>query len=260
MATPSSPSSAITAPLDYHETAVMFAKIATETMTCHSALLHYDSTLKSMTEWCWPDDDKGQKVPLLNFEKYRDEHKFRYLCCLCASSSKREAYTEAAVYLWRDKATNKTYWNARCAYDRLKIDKYYDRSSLVTFNYPLRAYCKAMVLLMDCPEEHDKPCSIQLEWTWREQTELMAKLDSSIGDGIMRAEFCILFKCCKRCKLCQRHCYAHFTDGQRQVWGMDTTQLEVRRWPYWREIKQGASSIPPQVTGTHYISSQQFHV
>ncbi|KAG0698734.1 hypothetical protein DFH29DRAFT_877802 [Suillus ampliporus] len=188
MATPSSPSSAITAPLDYHETAVTFAKLAMEAMTCHSALLHYDSTSKSMTEWCWPDDDQGQKVPLLNFKKYRDERKFRYPCCLCASSSEREAYTEAAVYPWRDKATNKTYWNARCAYDRF------------TFNYPLRAYRKAIVLLTDCPEEHDKLCSIQLEWTWREQTELMVKLDSSIGDGIMRAEFCILFKCCKRCK------------------------------------------------------------
>ncbi|KAG2125098.1 hypothetical protein DEU56DRAFT_759433 [Suillus clintonianus] len=289
MATPSSPSSAITAPPDYHETAVTFAKLATEAMTCHFALLHYDSTSKSMIEWCWPDDDKGQKVPLSDFEKYRDE--------------------QAAVYPWRDKDTNKTQWNARCARDicgyRVKIDKYYDRSSLVTFNYPLR----------DCPEEHDKPCSIQLEWAWREQKELMAKLDSSIGDGITREEFRILFRRCKRCKrvgirqtmnrhilacsegvqkrhpkreslsmkryrlpmfkrldcvkdittlLSIRHSqtpliqrYARFKDGQREVWGMDTAQLEG--WPYWREIKHGASSIPQQVTGTHYISSRQFH-
>ncbi|KAG2049273.1 hypothetical protein BDR06DRAFT_1012234 [Suillus hirtellus] len=76
METPSSPSSMITAPLDYHETALVFAKLATEAMTCHFALLHYDSVSKSMTEWCWPDDDEGKKVPPSNFKKYRDEHKF----------------------------------------------------------------------------------------------------------------------------------------------------------------------------------------
>ncbi|KAG1886926.1 uncharacterized protein F5891DRAFT_988542 [Suillus fuscotomentosus] len=184
---PSSPSSTITAPPDYHETALTLARLATEAMTCKFALLHYDSVSKTMIEWYWPDDEEGKKVPPSNFEKYRDERKFQYPCCLCAFSTRREAYTEAAVYPWRDKATNKLYWNARCTSDTLKIDIHYHRSSLVTFIYPLRG-------------EHEKPCLIQLEWTRREQKDLMAKLDSSIGDGITATEFRILFRHCKLCK------------------------------------------------------------
>ncbi|KAG2088021.1 uncharacterized protein F5147DRAFT_658828 [Suillus discolor] len=172
METPSSPSSTITAPPDYHETALMLAKLATEAMTCHFALLHHDSVSELMTEWYWPNDDEGKKVPLSNFENGTRE------------------YIEAAVYSWRDKATNKIYWNARCASDRcgyqVKIDTHYHRLSLVTFNYPLR-------------EEHEKTHPIQLEWTWREQTELMTRLNCSIGDGIMGTDFHILFRCCNLC-------------------------------------------------------------
>ncbi|KAG1883728.1 hypothetical protein F4604DRAFT_1677465 [Suillus subluteus] len=117
METPSSPSSTITAPPNYHETTLMFAKLTTEAMTCDFALLHYDSMSKSMIEWC---------------------------CYFQLPSS------------------------------------------------------SAIVLLMDYPEEREKLCSIRLEWTRREQTELMAKLNSSIGDGIMETEFHILFRYCKR--------------------------------------------------------------
>jgi hypothetical protein len=176
MEAPSSPSSIITAPLDYHETALMFTEIATEAMTCQFALLHYDSISKSMIKWCWWDTirlsydfwmltylqkcrpgDEGKKVPLSHFKKYHNEHNFWYPCCLCASSGRRQ-YTEVAVYLWRDKVTNKTSWNVRCTSDRcgywgqhslflirlkiqhhlVKIDTYYHQLSLATFNYPVR--------------------------------------------------------------------------------------------------------------------------
>ncbi|KAG2343796.1 hypothetical protein BDR05DRAFT_947902 [Suillus weaverae] len=130
MRTPSSASSTITAPLDYHEIALMLAKLATEAMTCYFAILYYNSVLKSMIEWCWPEDGKGKKVQPSNFQKYHNECKFQYLCCLCASSSERGAYTEAAVYPWRDKITNEMHWNARCAADRCGYR--------VTFKYPLR--------------------------------------------------------------------------------------------------------------------------
>ncbi|KAG2029657.1 hypothetical protein BDR03DRAFT_987618 [Suillus americanus] len=159
MEPPSSPSSTITAPPDCHETAQMLAKLSAEAMICRFALLHYDRVLKSMVEWCWPSDNDGKKVPLSNFDEYREEHKFQYPCCLCASSSGKE-YIEVAVYSWREKATNKTYWYARCATDEC------------TFNYPLRG-------------EHEKPCPVELEWTWREQSELMAKLNS-----VMQASWC----------------------------------------------------------------------
>ncbi|KAG1837176.1 hypothetical protein DFJ58DRAFT_734530 [Suillus subalutaceus] len=53
MGPPSSPSSTITSPPDYHETARRLAKLIAEAMTCPIALLHYDSASKSMTEWCW---------------------------------------------------------------------------------------------------------------------------------------------------------------------------------------------------------------
>ncbi|KAG2105836.1 uncharacterized protein F5147DRAFT_654078 [Suillus discolor] len=43
MEAPSSPSSIITAPPDYHESALRLTKLITEAMTCHFALLHYDS-------------------------------------------------------------------------------------------------------------------------------------------------------------------------------------------------------------------------
>ncbi|KAG1783338.1 hypothetical protein EV702DRAFT_1224418 [Suillus placidus] len=188
METPSSFSSTITAPPDCHETTRIFAKLSAEAMTCQSALLHYDSVSKSMIEWCWPDDDEGKKVPLLNFEKYRNKHKFRYPCCLCASSSGRQ-YTEAAVYPWRDMVTNKTCCKNRQILSQI-ISSYLELPSL-----------SAIVLLMDCLEEHEEPYPIQMEWTWREQAELMMKLGSSIGNGITGAEFRVLFR---RCKLCMQ--------------------------------------------------------
>lgn len=40
---------------------------------------------------------------------------------------------------------------------------------------------------------------VQLEWTVREQVELLNKLASSVGDGIGVREFCILFKHRKKC-------------------------------------------------------------
>lgn len=53
MEPPSSPSSTITAPPDYGETPRRLAKLIVEAMTCTFALLHYDSTTKSMIEWYW---------------------------------------------------------------------------------------------------------------------------------------------------------------------------------------------------------------
>ncbi|KAG0707427.1 hypothetical protein DFH29DRAFT_871455 [Suillus ampliporus] len=101
------------------------------------------------------------------------------LCCLCADGGGRGAYTEAAVYPWTDKMTKETYWSTRCASDKcgyqVKIDKYFHLSSLATFQYPRQ----------ENTEDYDEPCPIQLEWTYREQTELWTKLGSSVGDGIM---------------------------------------------------------------------------
>ncbi|KAG1894623.1 uncharacterized protein F5891DRAFT_984895 [Suillus fuscotomentosus] len=135
-------------------------------MTCHFALLHYDSVSKSMIEWYWPNNDKGKKVLLSNFEKYRKERQFRYPCCLCAEEGGRGAYMEAAVYSWRDKTTDKTYWNARCASDQCGYRG--------TCQYPRR----------DNVEEHKEPRPIDLEWTYLEQTELMKRLEFTVGDGI----------------------------------------------------------------------------
>jgi hypothetical protein len=50
---------------------------------------------------------------------------------------------------------------------------------------------------MDKEEQRISP--VKLEWTNREQTELLNKLDSSDGDGIAARDFQILFKHCKRC-------------------------------------------------------------
>jgi hypothetical protein len=41
---------------------------------------------------------------------------------------------------------------------------------------------------------------IQLEWTYKEQSELLNRLDSSAGNGITTTEFQILFSRCKECK------------------------------------------------------------
>ncbi|KAG0704710.1 hypothetical protein DFH29DRAFT_873565 [Suillus ampliporus] len=48
-------------------------------------------------------------------------------------------------------------------------------------------------------EEEQRISPVKLEWTNREQTELLSKLDSSDGDGIAARDFQILFKCCKKC-------------------------------------------------------------
>ncbi|KAG1889788.1 uncharacterized protein F5891DRAFT_987179 [Suillus fuscotomentosus] len=138
MEAPSSPSSVITAPPDCHETAVRLAKLMVEAMTCRFALLHYDT----LTRIWRPDDDEGKKIIPSHFEKYREERNFRYPCCLCADGCGKEAYTEAAVYPWKDKTTRETYWRVRCASDecgyQVRIDAYYRLSSLATFQYRRR--------------------------------------------------------------------------------------------------------------------------
>ncbi|KAG1834611.1 hypothetical protein EV424DRAFT_1341397 [Suillus variegatus] len=170
MEPPSSPSSTITAPPDYGETPRRLAKLIVEAMTCTFALLHYDSTTKSMIEWYWPVDGDGKKIPPSNLEKYRNGHNFRYPCCICADGGGRGAYVEAAVYSWWDEIAGKIDWTARCVSDT-------------------------------CGYRDTEQCilPIGLEWDRREQTELLRRLDSAHGDGISEKEFRILFKRCQKC-------------------------------------------------------------
>ncbi|KAG1779651.1 hypothetical protein EV702DRAFT_1043571 [Suillus placidus] len=179
MQPPSSPSSVITAPPSYHENAQRLAKLIAESKTCRFSLLHYDSSSKTMVDWCWPADGDGKKIPPSDLEKHRDEYDFRYPCCLCADGGGRGTYTEAAVYPWWNKTMRTTCWNTRCASDRcgyqVKMDMYFQLARLVAYQYPRR------------------------EWTFREQTELLNELDSSVGDGISVKDFRILFKRCKKC-------------------------------------------------------------
>ncbi|KAG1777568.1 hypothetical protein EV702DRAFT_1197180 [Suillus placidus] len=143
MEPPSSPSSNITAPPDYHETSQRLAKLIAEAMTCRFALLHYDSASKSMIEWCWPVDSDGKKIPLYHLERYRNGHDFKYPCCICADGGGKGAYIEAAVYPWWNEIDKKTDWTARCALDtcgyRVKINVYFQLLSIGTFQYPQRA-------------------------------------------------------------------------------------------------------------------------
>ncbi|KAG2740818.1 hypothetical protein P692DRAFT_20752457 [Suillus brevipes Sb2] len=211
MEPPSSPSSTITAPPDYHETAVRLGKLIAEAMTC-CFVLHYNSASKLMIEWYWPDDDKGKTIIPSGFEKYRDEGSFRYPCCLCAYGCGKEAHTEVAVYRWKDKATQETYWRVRCASNvcgyQVRIDRYYRLSHIATFQYRHR--------------EHDELCHIQLEWTYQEQMELFKTLESPIGNGIMTKEFQALFRHCKRCSrvgarsVMNRHIYTCSRGVQKQ--------------------------------------------
>ncbi|OJA16861.1 hypothetical protein AZE42_09972 [Rhizopogon vesiculosus] len=154
MEAPSSPSSIITAAPDYSETSQRLAKLIAEAMTCGFALLHYDSASKSMIEWCWPTDGDGKKILPSGLEKYHDEYNFRYPCCICADGGGRGAYVEAAVYPWWNKSTKKTDWTTRCASDRcgyqVKIDMYFQLSSLATTRYPRRG----MSLLAEVPHFH----------------------------------------------------------------------------------------------------------
>ncbi|KAG0700542.1 hypothetical protein DFH29DRAFT_876528 [Suillus ampliporus] len=112
MEPPSSPSSVITTPPSYHETAQR------------------------------PADGEGRKVAPSDLEKHRDEYDFRYPCCLCADGSKRGAYVEAAVYPWQNKMMGTTHWITRCASDRcgyqVKIDVYFQLAPLVAYHYPRR--------------------------------------------------------------------------------------------------------------------------
>ncbi|KAG0701242.1 hypothetical protein DFH29DRAFT_876056 [Suillus ampliporus] len=134
-------------------------------MTCHLTLLHYD------TYKCRPNDDEGNKVLPSNFKKYHEERG-------------RGAYTEVAVYPWKDKTADKTYWNPPASTPRRGMNL---------------LHCSVMILLSRNPEEHKKPRPIQLEWTYWEQRELIEKLESAVGDGIAANEFHVLFRCCKHC-------------------------------------------------------------
>ncbi|KAG1866144.1 hypothetical protein F4604DRAFT_1928154 [Suillus subluteus] len=182
MEPPSSPSSTITIAPNCHEFAQRSGKLIAEAMTCRFALLHYDSASKSMVEWCWPADGEGKKIPPSDFEKSREEYNFQYPCCLCAGEGGKEAYVEAAVYPWWDSITKKTRWTARCVSDtcgyQVKIDMHFRLAPLAALQYPRR-------------EQRIPP--VQLEWTDREQTELLNRLASSDGDGIAASEFRILF-------------------------------------------------------------------
>ncbi|KAG1892476.1 hypothetical protein F4604DRAFT_1672480 [Suillus subluteus] len=183
MEPPSSPSSIITTPPACHETAQKLAKLIAEAKTCCFALLHYDSASESMVEWCWPADCEGKKVPPSNLEKHREKYDFRYPCCVCADGSGRGAYIEVAVYPWWNKTTNNTFWTARCASDRC--------------GYQAGAFGRLPVPAKSDEDQQVPP--VQLEWTFREQMELLNELVSSVGDGIGAREFRILFKRCKKC-------------------------------------------------------------
>ncbi|KAG1896201.1 uncharacterized protein F5891DRAFT_983720 [Suillus fuscotomentosus] len=145
----------------YHETAQQLGKLIVQAMTYRFALLHYDSSSKTMVEWCWPANGEGQKIPPSNLEDCRAEYDFKYLCCLCADDGE---YVEAAVYSWWNETTKKTYWIAR-----------YQEQSQRTIS------------------------AVKIKWTNQEQKELLRKLDLSDGDGIAARDFQILFKCCKIC-------------------------------------------------------------
>ncbi|KAG1843768.1 hypothetical protein F4604DRAFT_1938005 [Suillus subluteus] len=178
MEAPSSPSSTITAPPDYKETAQRIGRLIAEAKTCNLTLLHYDGASKSMVDWFWPADGDGKKIPPFDLEIHRDEYNFRYPCCICADGGGRGEYVESAVYSWWDKDTDQTDWTARCASDRcgykVKMDMYFRLPTVATFQYPRR-------------EQQILP--VALEWTDREQTELLNRLRSAISDGITAKEF-----------------------------------------------------------------------
>ncbi|KIK37769.1 hypothetical protein CY34DRAFT_108952 [Suillus luteus UH-Slu-Lm8-n1] len=178
MEAPSSPSSTITAPPDYTETARRLAKMIVEAMTCDFAFMHYDSASEYMIEWRWPIGCDGKRVPPSHLKKHRDGYDFRFPCCLCADGGGRGAYVESAVYSWWDESTKKTDWIARCTANRCGYQ--------AEFQYPQR-------------EQEVLPEAIPLEWTYKEQKELLNRLDSCIGNGISETEFRILFRRCKKC-------------------------------------------------------------
>ncbi|KAG1786224.1 uncharacterized protein HD556DRAFT_1507598 [Suillus plorans] len=193
MEPPSSPSSTITIPPDCREDAQRLAKMITEAMTCHLALLHYDRASKSMVEWCWPADGEGKKIPPCNLEKYRETHDFKYPCCLCADSGGIGAFVETAVYSWWNETAEKSRRIARCASDtcgyQVKIDTYFPIAPFAAFQYPRRVK----------GPKNQKPTHIRFRWTVREQTELLNKLSSSVDNEITAEEFQSLFKKCKKC-------------------------------------------------------------
>ncbi|KAG1863143.1 hypothetical protein F4604DRAFT_1683728 [Suillus subluteus] len=173
MEVPSSPASIITAPPEYRETAQRLGKLIAEAKTCHFALLHYDGISKSMVDWFWPADRDGKKIPPSDLEVHRDVYNFRYPCCLCADGGGRGAYVESVVYSWWNKDTKKVDWTVRCASDtcgyQLRIDMYFRLPTSATCQYPRR-------------EREISP--VELQWTHREQTELLNRLNSSVGNGI----------------------------------------------------------------------------
>ncbi|KAG2055215.1 hypothetical protein BDR06DRAFT_971024 [Suillus hirtellus] len=166
MEPPSSPSSTITAPPNYHDVAQRLGRLIVEAMTSSSALLHYDNASQSMVEWCWPADSEGKKIPPSNFKKYRNEYEF---------SGGKVAYVEAAVYPWWNNTTKQTHWTARynIKHHLVKIDIYFNLVSSVAFRYPRR-------------DDKNPPIPpIRLEWTFREETQLLDRL----AFGVIRVRY-----------------------------------------------------------------------
>ncbi|KAG2112779.1 hypothetical protein DEU56DRAFT_762022 [Suillus clintonianus] len=213
MEAPSSPSSTITAPPDFHEAARRLARMIAEAMTCDFALMHYDSASESMIEWYWPIGCDGKKIPPSHLEMHRDGYDYRFPCCLCADGGGRGAYVESAVYSWWDEGTKKTDWTARCTTNRCGyqgsvffiLKKISDSISpsenrqILPSTILSRLPVPSKRFMTDDKEQEVLPKAIRLEWTHREQTELLKRLNSSIGNGIPAKEFRILFRRCKKC-------------------------------------------------------------
>ncbi|KAG2741671.1 hypothetical protein P692DRAFT_20879848 [Suillus brevipes Sb2] len=163
MELPSSPSSTITAPPDCREVAQRLGRLVAEAMTASSALLHYDNASGSMIEWCWPADSAGKKIPLSDFEKYRDEYVFRYPCCLCADGGGKAALIGLPGVPLINAGT--------------EISIYFKLASSVAFQYPRRDDKNPLIPL------------IPLEWTFREQMQLLDRLAvcEEIGIGLLDA-------------------------------------------------------------------------
>ncbi|KAG0696651.1 hypothetical protein DFH29DRAFT_879218 [Suillus ampliporus] len=177
MELPSSPSSTITAPPNYHNAAQRLAKMIVEAMTSSSTLLHYDNTSELMAEWCWPADGEGKRILPSNFKKYCDEHEF---------SGRKVAYVEVAVYPWWNNTMKQTHWTA--SEDRHLLQA----GAFSRLAVPMKSHTDGWI------DDKKLPIPpVQLKWTLQEQMQLLDRL--AVCDVITVKEFNILFKCCKKC-------------------------------------------------------------
>ncbi|KAG2750768.1 hypothetical protein P692DRAFT_201804313 [Suillus brevipes Sb2] len=101
-------------------------KMIVSIVTARHGILHYHGQTAELSTFQWPTTRQGHKIHPSKFKAYRNEHTFRYPCCLCGRGGK---YVEVSIFQ-RTRGT--------C---EVNIEKFFGRACVPAMYYPRRGRC-----------------------------------------------------------------------------------------------------------------------